>query len=157
MSRLAADLLARSVLCFGIAAAVAGFLRAPAAAPPATTACDEAFAVFGAYDEMGDLVPSDVIPLVPGQEFGWHLAVDDTFAHTWREVLITPAAPREWLGADLIITNDGKVGVTERTEVAENGILEHAWTITDGDPAGQHEMQLYLDGRLVKTFHFTVR
>ena len=156
MSRLAADLVCRSLLCFGIAAAIAGFVRAPASTPPAQQN-DEAFAVFGAYDDAGDLVPSDLIPLVPGQEFGWHLAVDDTFPHTWREVLITPAAPREWLGADLVITDDGKVGVTERTEAQVNGVLEHAWTITDGDPAGQHEIQLYLDGKLVKTFHFTVR
>src|ERR1041384_3582303 len=127
MSRLAADLICRSLLCFGIAAAVAGFLREPAP-PPAPASCDESFAVFGAYDELGDLVPADVIPLVPGQEFGWHLAVDDSYPHTWREVLITPAAPREWVGADLVITDDGKVGVTERTEVAQNGILEHAWT-----------------------------
>ena len=168
MSRLAADLLVRSLLCFGIAAGVAGFLRGPAdfadladLADPnvrcTRDAAADSFAVFGAYDDMGDLVPADVIPLVPGQEFGWHLAVDDTFAHTWREVLITPAAPREWVGADLTITDEGRVGVTERSEVAVNGILEHAWTITDGDPAGQHEIQLYLDGRLVRTFRFTVR
>ncbi len=158
MSRLAADLLCRSLLCFGIAAGVAGFLRAPPREHPVQACNDDSYgAVFGAYDDDGDLVATNVIPLVTGQEFGWSLAVDDTFEHTWREVLITPAPPREWIGADLVVTDDGKVGVTERTEVAVDGMLEHAWTITDGDPAGAHEMQIYLDGRLVKTFHFLIR
>jgi hypothetical protein len=156
MSRLAADLICRSLLCFGIAAVVAGFVRDPApnVSPQAP---EQTAAVFGAFDDEGDLVPSDVVPLVSGQQFGWRLSVDDNFPHTWREVLITPAAPREWVGADLQITDDGKVGVTERIEVPQNGLLEHAWTITDGDPAGQHELQLYLDGKLVKTFRFVVR
>jgi hypothetical protein len=157
MSRLVADLAARSLLCFGIAAAVASFLRDPVPPAPPTSSCEDTYAQFGAVDRDGDLTVTDVIPLVPGQEFGWRVAVDDTFAHTWREVLITPAAPREWIGSDLVITNDGTVGVTERSEVAVNGVLEHAWTITDGDPAGAHELQLYLDGRLVNTFRFVVR
>ena len=85
MSRLAADLLCRSMLCFGIAAAVAGFLRAPPQSyePRCPGMAAAPFAVFGAYDDMGDLMPANVIPLVPGQEFGWRLAVDDTFAHSW--------------------------------------------------------------------------
>ncbi len=157
MSRIAADLICRSLLCFGIAAVVAGFVRAPTPPRASCVQSDETAAVFGAFDDEGDLIPSDVIPLVPGQQFGWRVAVDDSFPHTWREVLITPAAPREWLGSDLIITDDGKVGVTERTEAATNGLLEHAWTITDGDPAGQHELQVYVDGHLVKTFQFIVR
>ncbi|HEY4223198.1 MAG TPA: hypothetical protein VGO62_17695 [Myxococcota bacterium] len=157
MSRLAADLVCRSLLCFGIAGAVAGFMHAPLAASAPPVVPEQPSAVFGAFDECGDLVQTDLIPLVPGQEFGWRMPVADTFPHSWREVLITPNAPREWIGADLAITDDGKVGVTERTEAPIDGVLEHSWTVTDGDPAGQHEMQLYVDGTLVKTFHFVVR
>jgi hypothetical protein len=156
MSRVAADLISRSLLCFGIAAAVAGFVRDPAlsfreaelARPPA---------VFGVYDDFGDLIVTDVVPLRPGQEFGWRVAVDDDGLHRWREVLITPAAPREWLGADLTVSGCGRVGVTERSEVASHGFLEHAWTVTEGDPAGPHELHVYVDDRLVRIFRFTVR
>ena len=153
MSRLAADLVCRSLLCFGIAAAVGGFLHD--STPAAPTCAQEAYGVFGAYDDGGDLVPGDLVPLRPGVEFGWRVQVTPGM-HTWREVLVTPAAPREWVGADLTITDDGRVGVTERTESSE-GMLEHAWTITDGDPAGAHEIRVYVDDALVKTFHFVVR
>ncbi len=115
---------------------------------------------FGVVDDMGDLSPTNVVPLVPGQQFGWRMALEDepypNGLHTWREVLITPSAPREWIGADLTIVEDGRVGITERTEVAVGGTLEHSWTITDGDPAGHHLLELWLDGRLVKRMSFVI-
>lgn len=156
MSRVAADLVCRSLLCFGIAAAVGGLVRDPALSLGAPVPA-QPLAVFGAYDEMGDLLATDVVPLRPGQEFGWRIAVDDTGLHRWREVLITPAAPREWVGADLTVSGCGRVGITERTDTAWDGVIEHAWTVTEGDPAGPHEMHVYLDDRLVKVFRFTMR
>lgn len=157
MSRVAADLVCRSLLCFGIAAAVGGLVRDPALSTSAAPQHAEPAAVFGAYDDMGELVATQVVPLEPGQEFGWRVAVDDEGIHSWREVLITPAAPREWIGSDLTVSGCGRVGITERTEVAYDGILEHAWTVTEGDPAGPHEMHVYVDERLVQIFRFTMR
>jgi hypothetical protein len=156
MSRVVADLVCRSLLCFGMAAAVGGLLRDSSLASTCATV-EEPRAIFGAYDDMGDLVETEVVPLVPGQEFGWRLRVDDTGLHRWREVLVTPASPREWVGSDLTIEDGGRTGITERTEIAVDGLLEHGWTVTDGDPAGPHEIQLYLDDELVKVFKFVVR
>jgi hypothetical protein len=163
MSRVAADLVTRSLLCFGIAAFVASAIRTtPAYAPVecvhhAAYAAHQAGAVnFGVVDDMGELTATDVIPLVAGQQFGWTLDVGDEGLHTWREVLITPAAPREWVGADLTIVDEGKVGITERTDVAVGGVLSHAWTITDGDPAGAHIVEVWVDGRLVKRVPFII-
>lgn len=164
MSRVAADLVSRSLLCFGIAAAVGGLVQTLPLEPfndvsELTFDHDPrcgATATFGVIDDMGSLVPSDIVPLVPGQQFGWELALEDEGLHTWREVLITPQAPREWVGADLQILDEGRVGITERTEVAVDGVLAHAWTITDGDPAGHHVLELWLDGRLVKRASFMI-
>ncbi len=154
MSRVAADLVTRSLLCFGIAAFVANAVRTTPAYDPVEP--ERQIVTFGVVDDMGELTPSDVVPLVPGQQFGWHIDVGDQGLHTWREVLITPAAPREWVGSDLTIVEDGKVGITERTDVAAGGSLSHAWTITDGDPAGPHVVEVWLDGRLVKRVPFTI-
>lgn len=155
MSRVAADLVTRSLLCFGIAAFVANAVRtSPAYAPE--PGCAHETVTFGVVDEMGEVTATDVVPLVPGQQFGWQLDVGDQGLHTWREVLITPAAPREWVGADLTIVDAGKIGITERTDVAVGGSLYHAWTITEGDPAGPHVVEIWLDGRLVKRVPFTI-
>lgn len=165
MSRVVADLVSRSLLCFGIAAAVGGLLRdfaplqdafSPTPRAPAAASAPTETVTFGVVDDFGDITPTEYVPLVPGQQFGWQLDVGDQGLHTWREVLITPAAPREWVGNDLILVDDGKVGITERTEVAIGGSYWHAWTITDGDPAGQHVIELWLDGRLVKRVPFVI-
>lgn len=156
MIRIATDLVCRSLLCFGIAAAVGGLVREPPrdvqAGEPELSA-----AVFGIYDELSDFTATEVVPLRVGQEFGWRLALDDDGLHRWREVLITPEAPREWIGSDLTISGCGRVGVTDRTEVAHGGLLEHTWTVTEGDPAGPHEIHLYLDDELVNVFRFSVQ
>ena len=154
MSRVAADLVTRSILCFGIAAFVANAVRTTPAYAPAEP--EQERVTFGVVDDLGELVATDVIPLVAGQQFGWQLDVGDQGLHTWREVLITPAAPREWVGTDLTIVDEGKVGITERTDVAAGGTLFHAWTITDGDPAGPHLVEVWLDGHLVKRVQFTI-
>lgn len=155
MSRVAADLVCRSLLCFGMAAAIGGLVQSSSLAG-FDAAPNDGQVVFGVVDDLGDLSASEVIPLAPGQQFGWRLAVEDQGMHTWREVLITPSAPREWIGADLTIVEQGRVGITERTEVAVGGALEHAWTITEGDPAGHHLIELWLDGRLVKRVSFVL-
>lgn len=161
MSRVAADLVIRSALCFGIAFGIAGFAE-NAMRDKAHHDCGamnvaaQSPVTFGVVNDMGEVTATDVVPLVPGQQFGWQLDVGDEGVHTWREVLITPAAPREWVGSDLTIVDDGKIGITERTDVAVGGSLFHAWTITEGDPAGHHIVEVWLDGRLVSRVPFMI-
>ncbi len=150
------DLVNRTVLCLAIAAAVTSVTATIDAPPPAERPALATFE-FGLLDQAGTFVQSDVVPLAIGQEFGWRLHVADGDAHTWREVLIAPAAPREWIGDDLLVAGDGTTGITERTELARGGLLSHGWTITEGDPAGPYLMQVFLDGELVETVTFVLR
>ncbi|MCC7070269.1 MAG: hypothetical protein IT383_03035 [Deltaproteobacteria bacterium] len=156
MSAPLVDLVNRTVLCLAIAGAVTSVtstIGTPATpAPPALATIE-----FGILDTDGSFVQSDVVPLLIGQEFGWRLHVADNDTHTWREVLIAPAAPREWIGDDLVVEGEGTMGITERTESARGGVLTHGWTITEGDPAGPYQMQLFLDGELVETTTFVLR
>lgn len=155
MSAALVDLVNRTALCIGIAAAVYS-VTVRTEAPPQNTPTP-AVVELGILDEGGDFVETNVVPLAIGQEFGWRLHVDDGQEHTWREVLIAPAAPREWLGDDLFVAGNGTMGITERTEQARGGLLGHGWTITEGDPAGPYVMHLFLDGELVDTLRFVVR
>lgn len=150
------DLVNRTVLCLAIAGAVTSVV-ATIDTPPQPERPALATIEFGLLDDQGAFVQSDVVPLAIGQEFGWRLHVADNEAHTWREVLMAPAAPREWIGDDLLVAGDGTTGVTERTEVARGGVLTHGWTITEGDPAGPYQMLVFLDGELVETMTFVLR
>lgn len=155
MSAALVDLVNRTALCVGIAAAVYSVTvttDAPAPEPAARCVLE-----LGILDEQGDFVVSDVVPLTIGQEFGWRLPVADRDEHTWREVMITPAAPREWIGDDLYVAEHGTMGITERTEAARGGMLSHGWAITEGDPAGPYVIHLFLDGELVASKRFVVR
>lgn len=150
------DLVNRTVLCFGIAAAVYSVTVTTADPAPAAVAA-AATIEFGIIDADGAFAQSDVVPLAIGQEFGWILRVADDDEHSWREVMIAPAAPREWIGDDLTVSGGGMVGITERTETASGGVLRHGWSITEGDPAGPYLMQVFLDGELLESVTFVLR
>ena len=156
MSAPLVDLVNRTVLCFGIAAAVYSVTVAGDDPPPAHVASSSVVEL-GIIDAQGNFIESDVVPLAIGQEFGWRLHVDDTAVHRWREVMITPAAPREWIGDDLTVTDDGTAGTTERTESARGGVISHGWSITEGDPAGPYVIHLFLDGEHIDSMRFVVR
>lgn len=149
------DLVNRTVLCLGIAAAV--YSVTVTTAEPAHPVEAAATIEFGIIDADGAFAQSDVVPLAIGQEFGWRLNVADEGEHSWREVMIAPAAPREWIGDDLVVGGGGTVGITERTETASGGVIRHGWSITEGDPAGPYLVQVYLDGELLETMTFVLR
>lgn len=155
MSAALVDLVNRTALCIGIAAAVYSVTVRTEAPPPelARTPVVE----HGIVDDHGQFLATDVVPLEVGQEFGWRLHLDDGAEHTWREVMIAPAPPREWFGDDLIVGGDGTVGVTERTEVPRGGLLSHGWSITEGDPAGPYVIHLFVDGEHVESMRFVLR
>lgn len=151
------EFISRSLVSLGLVAAVAGLSwdgNARDDARPTDLAHEAPRAIFGVVNARGALSPSSRVALRVGQQFGWQARATDDSAHRWREVLITPSPPREWRGDNLIVAGCGRVGITERTDVAMGGLLTHTWSISPGDPLGPHELRLYLDGRLVDVFHF---
>ncbi|MBD2631052.1 hypothetical protein RI030_17945 [Aphanizomenon flos-aquae NRERC-008] len=39
---------------------------------------------------------------------------------------------------------------------AINGVIENFWTISPGDPLGKHQIEVYIDERLIGTFVFEI-
>ena len=37
-----------------------------------------------------------------------------------------------------------------------NGVIENFWTIAAGDPLGKHQIEVYIDERLIGTFAFEI-
>ena len=102
-------------------------------------------------------MPSAVVPLQVGVVFGWRLAVADDAPIAWREVLRAPAEPRAWLGEDFTVSSDNRSAIFDNVSIPEDGAIAHAWEITEGDPAGLHEMRVRIEGGRERVFHFVVR
>jgi hypothetical protein len=67
-------------------------------------------------------------------------------------------APKTWgeLVKGQTISRDGRTCVTEKTEVPKDGWIENTWPELGGDPLGDYLMTVYVDGKLARTFTFTV-
>jgi hypothetical protein len=155
--RLAADLVVRSALAFSLSVGLAAvfvdegmFLHVQPSARVAATS-------FGVWTECGHLVVTDRVPLSVGQSFGWQIDIPDGQPVVWREELILPVAPSTWSGAHFVdVSDDGRVATTAGVDEPWEGVLEHGWQITEGDPAGDYELRLWIDGRLHEQFFFRV-
>ncbi len=156
--RLAADLLFRSWFVLASALVVASavhdhdFVRLLNVQPSERVVQTN----FGVY-ECGDFNVTDEVALIPGETFGWRLDVPDGRPVMWREELVLPSAPLQWSGANFVdIKDGGRTAVTAGIDMPFMGTLAHAWSITDGDPPGEYELRLWIDGSLHEVFHFHV-
>ena len=157
-TRLVADLLFRSLLGFGTAIAVSAALQGESIFLVEQSSPRVAATAFGIYDECEGFTTTTFVPLETGQTFSWRIAVPDGQPVAWREELILPEAPLQWSGAHFVdIRDDGRVAVTAGVDVPYEGVVEHAWAITPGDPAGPYELRLWIDGDLHQVFHFNVQ
>lgn len=130
------------------------------AAEPGSVTVEEA--QFGRFTALSGgkvaFVPTDRVPNRPRQSYGWIIRVKtgQKTVH-WREEFTLPSAPAHWdKNAPNVLSPDRTTSITERTAKPENGMLMNAWSVAPGDPSGKYVMRVYIEGRLVRTFDFTV-
>jgi hypothetical protein len=125
---------------------------------------------FGTMDQSGNFTAATEVPLLPGQAYGWRIKVEPAsgIVH-WKEEFKLPAVPATWGGnkpgdslappnQDLQeVQADGKVCVSERDSLVVDGIVSNFWTVAKGDPLGQYEMRVFVEGKLVQTFVFKLK
>jgi hypothetical protein len=118
--------------------------------------------VFGifAMDAAGEprFAPTDSVPLVAGQEFGWFIQVgESTEPVQWTETITLPG-PGNWgePGPNVSISPDRRTAIVQSEAIPENGMIFHSWKIDRGDPAGEYRIAVRLaDGR-EELFEFRV-
>ena len=122
---------------------------------------------FGTIDESGTFSQAAEVPFIPGQEYGWRIKVEpaDGMVH-WKEEFQLPGVPKTWGGNEpgeklapsskehQELKSGGKVCVSEKDAWADEGFIFNFWTVAKGDPTGQYEMRVYVEGKLAKTFVF---
>ena len=104
--------------------------------------------------------PTTTVPLKEGDAYGWKITLDNYQGNVkWREVLTLPQAPETWTTQDnrnFSISADGKTATSTRTVTPVNGVIENFWIISPGDPLGKHQIEVYVDERLIGTFAFEI-
>ena len=113
----------------------------------------------GADDQF---VAADEIPAIDGQAFGWIVEVE-TSRRTlhWQEHLRMPAPPADWGDAasdpDIVISKDGKSVVAQgEDEVDGSELSRFYWSLATGDPAGEYQMDVAIEGHPVAHIRFHV-
>jgi len=107
-------------------------------------------------------VPATEIPPEDGQVFGWILEIETSRESLhWQEYLKLPRPPADWGDAaedpDVLISKDGKSAVAQGEDLVEDGELSRFyWSLAAGDPAGDYELDLAVEGRPVARFTFRV-
>ncbi len=109
-----------------------------------------------------NFVPTKEVPAEDGQTFGWVVEVDTTRPSLhWQEHLKLPAAPADWGDAatdpDVMISADGRSVVAQGDDLVEDGELSRFyWALAPGDPGGEYEMDIAVEGKPVGHFTFRV-
>ena len=82
-----------------------------------------------------------------------------------KEVFILPAKPKTWVDEegmslpydkDMSLQYDNKISVTQEVIKLENGNVSSSWCVAEGDPTGNHKIDVIINGVLAKSFRFTV-
>jgi hypothetical protein len=107
-------------------------------------------------------VPANEVPAEDGQMFGWIVEVETTRESLhWQEYLKLPRPPADWGDAaedpDVLISKDGKGAIAQGEDLVEDGELSRFyWSLAAGDPAGDYQLDLAVEGRPVAHFAFRV-
>lgn len=120
------------------------------------------FGLFNPDDPAHGFTPSDVVPLVENQSYGWVIRLRTNKSTVkWREEFVLPEKPDTWGSAQAFgkhsISPNGRVSITEREVTPEKGMIFNVWTVAPGDPKGKYIIRVFVEGRLVKTFRFDVQ
>ena len=123
-------------------------------------------AQFGLLETTPDgeerFTPTTDVPAEDGQLFGWVLEIETRRESLhWQEHLRLPRPPADWGDAaddpDILISKDGKSVVAQGEDAVEEGELSRFyWALAPGDPGGDYELDVALEGKTVAHFRFHV-
>jgi hypothetical protein len=117
-------------------------------------------AQFGIFDKNNKFIQTTRVPYILDQDYGWVLKLKTTQPRVKiKEELILPTPPAKWEGNGFALSADKRKAVQEKLLSTQKGSLETIgmWGIVEGDPHGKHLINLYVDNKLIRTFHFNVQ
>ncbi len=121
------------------------------------------FVKLNTSDGQSKTVITNNVPYVPKHVcYGWivHLDGDDRLVK-FTEIYTSSAAPKTWSGEGnpygaQETSADRKSTRTEKFITTYKGWIENSWCVDEGDPLGDHKMEVHVDGQHIKTFDFQI-
>jgi hypothetical protein len=105
-------------------------------------------------------IPTTKVLFEEGKVYGWRIQLQGYQGElTWQEILTLPKPPLSWgtdNGENFFLSPDGTKSVIKRTAKVKKGIVSNFWTVSQGDPAGEHILEVYVGKRRIATFKFEV-
>ena len=105
-------------------------------------------------------IPTTKVPFEEGKVYGWRIQLQGYQGElTWQEVLTLPSPPLTWgtdNGKHFFLSPDGTKSVIKRSGLVKKGTISNFWTVSPGDPAGEHILEVYAGKRRLATFKFEV-
>jgi hypothetical protein len=141
---------------------------AVAPAPPATPQPMQApfveLILFGYWQGepfTSEWVETRAIPQRSGLRFGWRMKLKEPHGKYAQliERLTAPQPPNTWgpLEKRRLVSADRVVATVPNTLKVRDGWVHRAnWLVSDGDPLGEYEMEVQVNGRLAARLFFTV-
>ena len=102
---------------------------------------------------------SDFVPLIPKNTcYEWDIQLDTEMESVQlKEVLILPSKPKTWGDEEgMELQHDNKVSVNQKVVKLENRTISGGWCVAEGDPTGNHKIDVLVNGVLAKSFSFVV-
>ncbi len=94
--------------------------------------------------------------------YGWQVQVDKmTGPVSFREILNLPRKPAGWPQVNddsrkITVSPDERSATTERTILLKDGWVGNMWCVGEGDPLGPYSVDVFINDKFIKTFHFDV-
>lgn len=107
---------------------------------------------------------SNLVPYLPNQAcFGWRIRLAaPPGVLLVREILRLPEAPAFWSGEDdefstHMFSADRTTATTVEYKAPQDGWIDNQWCIVEGDPVGQHSIDVFIEDQLIRRFDFEVK
>ena len=104
-------------------------------------------------------VPTNTIARKVGYGYGWRVKyhTKKRYVRT-KEVLTLPSAPKTWgISAQTALSGDRRVATTKATARTQRGQwVYNTWWFTEGDPKGQYNISVSVDGKHIKSQTLTI-
>lgn len=99
----------------------------------------------------------NVAPFTPGNGLGWILHIRSNMdSIEFSNVIHLPAEGAWPEKSDLIISKDKKNALAKRT-MRNKGYIYGIWRIAEGDPKGDYSVDVYINNKHIKSFHYIVK
>ena len=112
-----------------------------------------------AKDDDWENKQSNFVPLVPENTcYGWVIELSTQLNSVQaKEVFTMPFIPTDLkLPANYSFGRDGKSVIGQWNKKIKDNFIGNSWCVAEDDPSGSHNMDVYIEDKLISSFPFTV-